>query len=666
MNKSLKLVLIGVVVAVAGAATYKFVDSNKISETSVKKEKTEQKENEIEKSTKSDEGTSDKKDSSQSEDKNESSKAEEKTDEGKIESISSDELNSKMSEKDGKTVVLFKDGTTITDNEINKGLDDVPEQLSAKMSLTEIKSFLAWREAYKKVITEAALRSGIMNSDEVKNLIEKRKKTAAGFMLLDDKSKELMTYEALKKSYDKVWDKNFKGTKEFSLTAITTADKAIAEKIKKDAKDEDSLKKILEANAAKVKTMEMDSRPQGMLPPEISDAVLKLDKNSNPVVGPFEVKGSFMLFYVKSVKDAQKREFTKEFAEEYKKAASRDFINEYMQNLYKKYDVKIKDIEGKTIDAFNIVNTESQAKETEKEQEAKLVKLSKLQDGDVLATHKDGKITVKDLKEFYKVDNILDQTFVQMAQQFKISLDKVILYAVKLTMDDVVLAKEVEATGYEKQQKVAEKLEDVEKMEAQHAYFKQNVKVTKEEIKQSYDKFIKSIPDEDKNDNEISVKLAFFETQEEADKAIKSISSGDEKFITIYKEKSAKKEAIDLGYVRKRGTSPELWKLLKTGASGTCVKQILEINSEQFGIKDRNYVLVYIADRRPVTLPSLSNEAEKNYFKRLAEREKAVDIAKTHLKNGVKTINGQTIEAMIKANPEYVDRMISVLLGYAG
>ena len=666
MNKSLKLVLIGVVVAVAGAAAYKFVDSNKISETSVKKEKTEQKENEIEKSTKSDEGTSDKKDSSQSEDKNESSKAEEKTDEGKIESISSDELNSKMSEKDGKTVVLFKDGTTITDNEINKGLDDVPEQLSAKMSLTEIKSFLAWREAYKKVITEAALRSGIMNSDEVKNLIEKRKKTAAGFMLLDDRSKELMTYEALKKSYDKVWDKNFKGTKEFSLTAITTADKAIAEKIKKDAKDEDSLKKILETNAAKVKTMEMDSRPQGMLPPEISDAVLKLDKNSNPVVGPFEVKGSFMLFYVKSVKDAQKREFTKEFAEEYKKAASRDFINEYMQNLYKKYDVKIKDIEGKTIDAFNIVNTESQAKETEKEQEAKLVKLSKLQDGDVLATYKDGKITVKDLKEFYKVDNILDQTFVQMAQQFKISLDKVILYAVKLTMDDVVLAKEVEATGYEKQQKVAEKLEDVEKMEAQHAYFKQNVKVTKEEIKQSYDKFIKSIPDEDKNDNEISVKLAFFETQEEADKAIKSISSGDEKFITIYKEKSAKKEAIDLGYVRKRGTSPELWKLLKTGASGTCVKQILEINSEQFGIKDRNYVLVYIADRRPVTLPSLSNEAEKNYFKRLAEREKAVDIAKTHLKNGVKTINGQTIEAMIKANPEYVDRMISVLLGYAG
>ena len=177
---------------------------------------------------------------------------------------------------------------------------------------------------------------------------------------------------------------------------------------------------------------------------------------------------------------------------------------------------------------------------------------------------------------------------------------------------------------------------------------------------------MKSIPEEDKNDNEISVKLAFYETREDAAVALKSINSGEEKFGSVYKEKSAKKEAIDLGYVKKRGTSPDLWALLKTGASGACIKQIVEMNGGQFGMNGKNYVLIYIADRRPVQLPSLSNEAEKSYFQRLAEREKAVDLARTILLNGIKSIESKQIEDLVKQNPDYVNRMISVLLGYAG
>ena len=121
-----------------------------------------------------------------------------------------------------------------------------------------------------------------------------------------------------------------------------------------------------------------------------------------------------------------------------------------------------------------------------------------------------------------------------------------------------------------------------------------------------------------------------------------------------------------MGYVKKRGTSPDLWSLLKTGASGACIKQIVQMDGAQFGMNGKNYVLIYIADRRPVQLPSLSNEAERPYFQRLAEREKAVDLARTILVNGIKSIENKKIEDLIKQNPEYVDRMISVLLGYAG
>ena len=95
-------------------------------------------------------------------------------------------------------------------------------------------------------------------------------------------------------------------------------------------------------------------------------------------------------------------------------------------------------------------------------------------------------------------------------------------------------------------------------------------------------------------------------------------------------------------------------------------KQVLEMDGEQFGMNGKNYVLIYIADRRPVQLPSLSNEAEKAYFQRLAERDKAVDLARTILINGINSIENKKIEEMIKQNPEYVNRMISVLLGYAG
>ena len=633
MNKTTKLFLFSALIAVAGIATYKFMGDTK-AENSEQAEKK----------------------SSENLQKEESSKKGEKVE-------LSEKLNSQTTQemkKEGKTVVLFKDGTVITDQEIKKEIDDIPDQLSTKMSLAEIKSFLAWKNAYKKVVTEVALRSGVTKSKEVRELIEKRKKTVAGFMLLDDKAKELMTFDALKANYDKVWDKNFKGTKEFSLIAITTSDKNLVNTIKNNAKDEESLRKILDTNAAKLKQRDLDSRPQGMFPPEITSAVLK--QGAKTIVGPFELKGSFMLFYVKALNDAKKREFTAEFAEEYKKSASRDFIKEYTQELYKKYAVKIMDPTGKVVDSFAIVDE----KTTDKEKEKNLVNLSKLQDDAILATYNAGKVTVKDLKEFYKVDTLLDQTFISMAKQFNISVDKVVVYATKLVMDDLVLSKEVDATGYDKEQRVIDKMNEVGNMEAQHAYFKERVKVKNEDIKRAYDKFMKSIPEEDKNDNEISVKLAFYETREDAAVALKSINSGEEKFGSVYKEKSAKKEAIDLGYVKKRGTSPDLWALLKTGASGACIKQIVEMNGGQFGMNGKNYVLIYIADRRPVQLPSLSNEAEKSYFQRLAEREKAVDLARTILLNGIKSIESKQIEDLVKQNPDYVNRMISVLLGYAG
>jgi len=671
MNKSLKLSLVFIVVLAIGISGYAFYNvqkqeaSEQVTKLSSDSENTSK--NDVSSTSEGLSQQEEEKDQKDSEtDKSVEAKKEEKSEvpleqKETVNPVSSDKLNSSPvdSKKPGKTIILFRDGTRITDVDIKDDLDNIPDQISGKMSLTEIKAFLAWKKAYDKVMTEVAIKSGIGNSEKIKNLISKRKITAAGFMLLDEEAKKLMTFDALKKHYDKVWDKNFKGTKEFSLIVITTTDKNIPEQIKKNAKDLDSLKKFLETNSANVKSMDMDSRPQAVFPPEISDAVLK--QGANTIVGPFEIKGSFMLFYIKSINDAQKKEFTEEFAEEYKKVALKDFIKEYTESLYKKYKVEIFDAEKKVVDPFNIIG-----KNKKEPNEKALMTLTKLKDDAVLAKMTKGVITVKDLKEFFKVESLLDETFVSMAKQFNISLEDVIVYAIKLVMDDKVLACEVDERKYTSLPAVQSKLQEVGDMELKHAYFKENVKVKSEDVKRSFDKFIKAIPEEDKNDNEISVKLAFFSTKDEAAQALKSIQDGEERFGNIYKSKIEKKEAIDLGYVKKRSVSPELWTMLKTGASGACCKQIVQLNSEQFGVSGKNYVLVYIADRRPVTLPSLSNEAERKYFHRLAEREKAVDLVKANLIAKIKTIEGKAIEEINKTASDQIDRIISVLLGYAG
>ena len=83
------------------------------------------------------------------------------------------------------------------------------------------------------------------------------------------------------------------------------------------------------------------------------------------------------------------------------------------------------------------------------------------------------------------------------------------------------------------------------------------------------------------------------------------------------------------------------------------------MNGEQFGVPGKEYAIVYIADRRPVTLPSLSNEADKQYFKRLTEREKAVELARSIMINEVKTIENKGVDELAKQAPEYVNRMLS-------
>ncbi|MDR1233835.1 MAG: peptidyl-prolyl cis-trans isomerase [Holosporales bacterium] len=553
----------------------------------------------------------------------------------------------------GKTVVVFKDGATVTEDQINKDLEEVPPQLAAKMSYVDIRNLLAWKAAFSRVMYGAAKKAGILKDSKVKEIIDARIKTAVGLLLLEKKSMEEVTFEQAKKIYDKKWDEQGKNSKEFTLIAINTTSGTVVSRLKaEDGRWEvESLKKLLDSNKDTTKYMELGPRNQAMFPPEIVTAVKEAGKGAT--VGPFELGGAFMLFFVQDIRKAAKKEFTQDLFNSSKEMKSKEYVNLFMKKLYGKFKVIFRDLKGTQRDPF---------KHDPNKKDKGMSNLSKIKDTQVLANVGDKTVCVKDVKSFYKVDSLYSEVFLSMSRQFNISLEEVISYAVKVLVDDLVLGKEAFETKFNKEHEVVEKCNQIRTMEAVQQFIQASIKVTPEDTKKVYKKYIQSIPEEDKNDHEIAVKLIFFKTKEDASAALSEILGGDVKFSDKFNEQLKNHEAIDLGYIRKRGTPPELWSLVKKCAPGTCCKEIVEVNGGQFGVKGGNYAIMYTSDRRPISLPSLSDPREKAYFESLAFRETAVKFVITIMKNGVVSINGKSFEEWMQQK-EYVHSTLNMLVG---
>ncbi|MDR1034798.1 MAG: peptidyl-prolyl cis-trans isomerase [Holosporales bacterium] len=568
-----------------------------------------------------------------------------------------------------KVVVEFKDGSVITEGETKEEINNVPEQLAARMSLADIRNIVAWRMACNKVLKDAAKKSGIMNDPSVKKVVESRIDSAAGILLLDQLTNEEMTFEKAKEHYYATWDKNFKNTMEFELIAITTTDLAVVQKLKRERLDEKAMKAMLDGHSGTTKYMVLDRRPQSMFPPEIAAAVLAAEKGT--IIGPFETRGTYMLFFLKEKSPAKRQPFTMEFYNTYKETARRDIINPILEGLYKKYAVKTFDVSGNPVDLFKIGEDDNKDGKSGKGKKGKKnqINLTQVKDSTVLAVVTNGgkkeDVTVHDLKQFFMVDSLTSEPLRAMAAQFNISNEDVVKHAAKIVIDDKILKWEVEARKFYQEPDAKVKLSRIKDLEIAQQLLMKNAKATSESTKSAYNKFIQSIPEEDKNDNEIAIKLIFFPTHEGASQALQSILTGAEKFGNLFKTALGRKTAIDLGYVKRRGMPPELWKLIKSGAPGACCREVVEVNGQQFGVRDCQFAVIYVADRRPVLLPSLANPQDKKYFQAMAEREAAVKFVKKLALAGISSVNGRSVEKWF-VNPEFVDRIIAMIIGTPG
>jgi hypothetical protein len=558
-----------------------------------------------------------------------------------------DEKNDYQKNKKNK-VVVFKDGSCIEKKEIIEELCNLPPQATSRMTYDDIMMLLTLKAAYTKVIFLVAEESKIGEKPDVKAAIAQKQMTMAGILLQNKKAKELMTFKALQSHHGKSWEEKVKGTKDLNLTAIVTNDKNKIKEAKKSIHDDKSLEKYLKSNPS-VRSSAIGSRHQSMFPPEVVSEILKGGKNT--VVGPFAVNGTQMLLYVNDITDAKKQEFTEEFAERYEAIARKDFVDKYMMSLHEKYGIEVFDVNGSKVDAFAIASRKKGDDDKKKKREKRPLDISKIKDDFVVARFKDGRtVTVKDLKKFFKVDSLLDDSFIAMAQQFSLTLEEVIVYAAKLLVDDIALACEVKEEKSDEDPETKKILDEIKRMEIITAYFDTIIAVKNEDVVKTFERTIKSIPDDVKNDNEISVKMLFFATSEDAAVTLREIHDGHAKFNELFKEGAAvaDKSAVDLGYLRKNGSPPEFWEKVKGAPPGTCVKEIIQTDGSQYGMNGKNYAIIYVADKRPVTLPSLSNPADKKHFQVAAKVEKMTELAEKKLKEHVETINGRPVEVVLE------------------
>ncbi len=541
--------------------------------------------------------------------------------------------------EDEKIAIKFKDGTKIEKSAILKDLYDVGMQYQNKMSFNDLMLLIELRHAYEKVITDAAKKAKMDQDEKYKQSLEARKKALGTFAFLEDQAEKLMTKKELKKFYDDTWDKHIKGTDQVSLVLIQAPDKKTADQIKRDAKNEESLNKIikdLKDRGNNVATIPLDDYPETSLPPEIIKEMKS--KGKNTVVGPFPMQGVVTLLFLKSFHKAKKKELSDDMIPQVKQLASKEFANRYVSSLIKKYKVEIYDLNGDKME------WDSKDKKDKKKKQVPM--LSKIKETQVIARIGDQQeLTMQDLYKMFNIKSLDNEIFGSLAMQLRISIEDVIYNAIKLCVQDKLLAEEVEKAEYMKTSKMKKLCEQIEKQHLRNAYFANTVKITESDAKKEYNKYIKMMKPEDKDDNEISVKLLFYKTEKETETAIKEYKGKPKQFNEDFKTKLASnKDAIDLGYVKRQEVPQEVWKIIKTSTPGTCINKVLQIDGAAYGFEGKNFAVAYIGDRRPIKLPTFQETAPM--FRKVAEKMQAIAICDKLLLDNVIRIDGKTYKSL--------------------
>ncbi|MDR2459127.1 MAG: peptidyl-prolyl cis-trans isomerase [Holosporales bacterium] len=524
-----------------------------------------------------------------------------------------------------RVVVEFKDGSVIVEDDINEAIREIPEEVTNRMTMGQLKLFVTILLISRRV---AELETARMQLDEDdKKKIERRLDSIKSAMLLRRLVDARMTNDALREHYDKTFNSIFKNKKAADVIVIMVRNKADIAKLRLAAKSETSLTKYLAENPSITSTA-LTNRLLDTFPPEVAKATS--DGGTKNLIGPFPVRNVLMFFYVTKSYNAKKEPFTDAMIPQYKKTAYNDFMKEVLRELYKIHKVKVYDCEKQEVNPFDI------GSKTKGSDSA----IAKLKDGDVLARWDSGTVTVKDVKSFFAISSLTSELLVAMAQRFKMPLRAVIIYAVKMVVDEMIAKQEIRIRGFDNEPEVMKIIARETNDEKFHIFMGKKVKVSESEITDIYRRIMSTM---DKDDHEVSAKLVLYGTKEEAESILRSVLSGDKKFATLY-QSATKENRMELRNATKRSVSPTLWGALKGTAAAACHRTVVEIETNSGEIR---WAVLFVANRRVIPLPTLNDPNVKQQCTKIAFENKVVLEVKGMTEEKVHTISGRPVREML-------------------
>ncbi|GHT89279.1 hypothetical protein FACS1894113_3980 [Alphaproteobacteria bacterium] len=524
-----------------------------------------------------------------------------------------------------QTAVSYNGLSDVSDEEIMEEVAKAPPQLQAQMSIMQLKTAIAWRKAIQSVLKRLADKEKIPAEDKKKcELVAKR---AISKQHQEQEVQKMITPDSLKKYYsDEFWPKHGQGKEQCDIKACNVKDLAMKNEIEKTVYDEDSLDKFLETHH--LKSIDMKNQFLDTVPPEIAKYAQK-GKLYHPV--GIELRpGVFIVFVVTKVSKAEKqKDLSPELELQMRKMAHPDFTNKFILSICELRKVKFFGFDGKDISCSKIFRPGNIL-----EQDAKSVDLTNKKDSDVIAEIDGKKVTVKEIKDHYDVDSLVDDKFLELSAKSGSPLEEVVLRAIGLYVFETCLVEKMEKEKYFNSPDVQKQMEQMKATYLIQLYVKKTVNVTTEEIKKQYLEWTKMIPDEVKNSFEISTKSIFFDTKEDASNELKKIISNELKFDDLFTKMPA--SAIELQFRPQNQFPNQLSTIFSKTGNGTCCTEVAEWDGAELGFPGKKFAITKVLDKRKFNIPVL--EQVQPMCKTLAQHKKVTALILQLFKNLVISI----------------------------
>ncbi|MDR3285056.1 MAG: peptidyl-prolyl cis-trans isomerase [Holosporales bacterium] len=509
--------------------------------------------------------------------------------------------------KDGKVAAVFTGGSIISQDEVLKRIQLLPEKIQ-KLPFTQLYNLVLFVMIQEKLAYKTAIEKGFDKKESVKKQMDSIKESIIHQYYLEEKASKFVTDEAMEKQYHDLI-KNFKSEEEIGIRHILVKTKVEADGIITKLKAGESFEELQQVKTIDKKTLEkkgfLGFFKKSQLPPQDSEIILKTEVN-HFVSAPIEVPNAGYSVLFITEKRQSKPKTLEKVKDQIKAILIKKGSLEHIEELYKKYGVVCLDPEGKPIPRKSVnerleeIRLKQEGKQSVEEESKKEESINKITDSSVVAKMgKDISITFAEVSDFIK-DN---------SGMFRgMSPWEVFTLSVEECVNKRVLCLVTKENGFVDNPETLKKVE-----EAAHSLLSQkflaseaSALITNEVLQESYNKFVADV---DKDGLEIRLKAIPVESKEKGEEVIKALKAGENFDAVLEKycsDPRFKEKKGDLGYLRKEqitAISPELANAVIKAPKATLLPTLISVGGQM--------LVVRIEDKRKTEVPPFSQIKEQ-------------------------------------------------------